>query len=98
MKTNPTGRWCLLGAMLMMCLFLISCNKVNRANFERIQEGMSMAEVVEILGEPDDASQIDLSFVAGAAAKWEDEKTGRKISVQFLNGKVKFKQFEDMER
>jgi hypothetical protein len=86
-----------VAVVLMMGLCLVSCTKVNRSNFEKVQEGMTLADVVEILGAPTDQSEIDLGFVAGAAAKWEDEKTGRKISVQFLNGKVQFKQFEDME-
>jgi hypothetical protein len=98
MKAMPTVRRCLAGAaVLVICLCYISCTKVNRSNFEKIQEGMSLAEVIEILGEPADRSEIDLSFVTGAAAQWEDEKTGRKISVQFLNGKVRFKQYEDRE-
>jgi hypothetical protein len=96
MKKNLTARCCLLGAAVLICLLLISCTKVNRTNFEKIQDGMTMEEVIGILGEPADASKIDLSIVTGSAAKWEDEKTGRKISVQFLNGKVKFKQFDDV--
>ena len=98
MKENMRTICRLLIAAVLICLFFISCTKVNRANFEKIQEGMTMAEVVAILGEPADSSEIDLSIVTGGAAKWEDEKTGRKISVQLLNGKVKFKQFQDAEQ
>lgn len=95
MKKNLTARCCILGAAMLICLFLISCTKVNHANFEKIQEEMTVEEVIGILGEPTDDTKIDLNIVTGSAAKWEDEKTGRKISVQFLNGKVKFKQFQD---
>jgi len=98
MKKKLTVRCFLLGAAVLSCLYLISCTKVNNANFEKIQEGMTVEEVIAILGEPTDASKIDLSIVTGSAATWEDEKTGRKISVQFLNGKVKFKQFKDVAK
>lgn len=82
-------------AVLLFCLVVAACSKVNQANFDKIQEGMTVEEVTAILGEPAETSQIDLKIVRGGAAQWKDEKTGRKISVQFLNGKVKFKQFED---
>lgn len=98
MKKNLTIRCGLTAVAILICLFMISCTKVNNANFEKVQEGMSIEEVVGILGEPTNNSEIDLSFVSGAAAKWVDEKTGRTIKVQFLNGKVKFKQFEDAKK
>lgn len=96
MKNRSVARGCLLGLMVLMMAALIACTKVSRANFEKIEEGMPMDAVVQILGEPTDASEIDLKFVSGGAARWEDEKAGRAITVQFLNGKVKFKQFEDL--
>lgn len=94
MNRKPAIRGCLLAAALLFCLFGAACSKVNQANFDKVQEGMSVEEVTAILGEPTETSQIDLKIVTGGAAEWEDEKTGRKISVQFLNGKIKFKQFE----
>lgn len=95
MKRKPAIQISLLAAALLFCLTAAACSRVDQGNFDKIQEGMSVEEVTGILGEPTETSQIDLKIVTGGAAHWKDEKTGRKISVQFLNGKVKFKQFED---
>lgn len=95
MKRKPAIRLFLPVAVLLFCFLMAACSKVNQANFDKIQEGMTVEEVTGILGDPTETSQIDLKVVMGGAAQWKDEKTGRKISVQFLNGKVKFKQFED---
>ncbi|GBC63074.1 hypothetical protein DENIS_4063 [Desulfonema ishimotonii] len=94
MRRKLFRKICVLAVSVLLCISLISCAKVTRSNFDKIQEGMTLEEVIGILGEPADSSSVDLKIVTGTAAKWVDEKTGNEISVQFVNGKVKFKQFE----
>jgi hypothetical protein len=42
---------------------LIPSHPVKRANFERIQDGMTLEDVIAILGQPDDCAVMDESAV-----------------------------------
>lgn len=79
-----------LPALLITGLLLSACgDAVNRANYERIETGMSQEQVFAVLGEPDEFNSIELGELSGATARW----TGRKqtINVTFTNEKVAFK-------
>jgi len=47
--------------------------------------------VIELLGTPTETSSMGALGVSGSAATWRDK--GATISVQFVNGKVRLKQF-----
>jgi hypothetical protein len=73
-------------------LALWACeSRVSQKNFERIQNGMKMPEVVAILGEPSSSSGLDLGVFSAGSASWEG--SGATISLQFLNGQVALKTF-----
>ena len=79
---------------LAMCLgmVLVSCgSKVSQENFDRIKAGMSLEEVKGILGDPTESSGVGLGPLSGTSATWKDKD--RKISIQFVNGKVTVKNF-----
>jgi len=79
------------GAMVL-CVTLVACgSKVNQSNFDRVQVGMTQAQVEQILGPPTETSTMGLGTVSGAASKWADKNSV--ITVQFLNDKVQAKQF-----
>lgn len=40
--------------MLFLCVTLTSCNKVTKLNYDKILNGMTLNQVKEILGEPND--------------------------------------------
>lgn len=44
-----------LGAMLALCLFVSACadKRLTRANYDKIKDGMSLAQVEDILGKGD---------------------------------------------
>lgn len=65
-------------------------SKVNKENFEKIQKGMTVEEVTEILGDPTDAGGVaaDVGPVDVSAQTYTWEDGDKKITVTFLNGKV----------
>jgi hypothetical protein len=52
---------------------------------------MTMDEVQSILGKPTESSNVDVAGMSGGSATWQGEEGT--ISIQFVNGKVKAKQF-----
>jgi len=77
---------------------LVSCagSKISQENFEKIQTGMSLAQVIAILGEPTESSSVDVAVFSGTVSKWQAE--GVTITIQFVNGKVVAKQFSKGDR
>jgi hypothetical protein len=79
--------------VLVICLSLVACSSFNisQENFEKIQTGMSLAQVTAILGEPTESSSVDVAVFSGTVSKWK--AGGITITIQFVNGKVVAKQF-----
>ena len=80
-------------ALLVVLVFgLLACGSpINSSNFEKIQMDMTVAEVNAILGEPTESSSINLGPISGTQSVWISENGN--ISIQFMNGQVKAKQF-----
>jgi len=78
---------------MVICMSLVSCSglKISQENFEKIQTGMSLAQVTAILGEPTESSSVDVAVFSGTVSKWR--AGGIIITIQFVNGKVVAKQF-----
>jgi Domain of Unknown Function with PDB structure (DUF3862) len=83
---------------LMICMSLVACSgsKISQENFEQIHTGMSLAQVTAILGEPTEASSVDVAVFSGASSKWI--KGDVIITIQFVNGKVVAKQLSKGDR
>ena len=77
---------------IVICMSLVSCSslKISQENFEKIQTGMSLAQVTAILGEPTESSSVDVAVFSGTVSKWR--AGGITITIQFVNGKVVAKQ------
>ncbi|MBA2653536.1 MAG: DUF3862 domain-containing protein [Gammaproteobacteria bacterium] len=77
---------------LVLALVLVSCtSSINKKNFDLIESGMTYPEVVAILGEPSTSATLSLGDSTGTSTYWENRNG--KISIQFINGRVKIKQF-----
>jgi SmpA / OmlA family len=78
---------------LVICVSLVACSsfKISQENFEKIQTGMSLAQVTAILGEPTESNSVDVAVFSGTVSKWK--AGGITITIQFVNGKVVAKQF-----
>ncbi len=81
------------GAMMLVCsILLLGCaSKITQENFEKVQSGMTQAEVKAILGDPTESSSIGFGPVAGTTSTWKGN--GSTITIQFVNGKVIAKVF-----
>ncbi len=96
MTTNHWRRL-LAAATLTLTLTLAGCgSKVNEENFARIQDEMTEQQVIELLGQPSETSSVSALGVSGTSAVWRTEDAV--ISVQFVNGKVRLKQFDRPKR
>lgn len=77
-------------------LSLISCgSRINQDNYEKVQSGMTEAKVKKILGEPNDSQSIGFGPLSGTTSTWKNK--GISISIQFVNGKVKLKNFSKID-
>ncbi len=57
---------------LALAIALAGCSKVNQQNYDKLKMGMSYAEVVQLLGEPEQCE----SLVAFKSCTWgKDPKT-----------------------
>lgn len=88
-------RWSHLRAValiMVICMSLMSCSglKISQENFEKIQTGMSLAQVSAILGPPTESSSVDVAVFSGTVSKWKAGDVT--ITIQFVNGKVVAKQ------
>lgn len=73
-----------------LAIALAACgSKINQENFSRIHNGMTEQEIGAILGEPTRTESVGIGPFSGTTSTWTHE--GLTISVQFVNGKVAFK-------
>ena len=79
-------------AILVALVLLAGCSKITQENFARIQDGMAEQEVLAILGQPAESSNITVLSLSGTSSKWTAD--GAVISIQFVNGKVRVKSFD----
>ena len=86
-------RTLLKSAIISLSIFLLSCSgKLNKDNYDKISNGMSVSQVESILGkgESQASSNVDLGEYGGNISSevmtWQ---SGTKvISITFSNGKV----------
>lgn len=79
-------------AMGLMAGLLVGCggSKVSKSNFEKIQNGMTLAEVEKVLGKGTEAAGAGgaLGAVTGSAKIVSWTEGDKKITVTFANDKV----------
>ena len=83
---------------IVICMSLVACSsfKISQENFEKIQTGMSLAQVTAILGEPTESSSVDVAVFSGTVSKWKGGDVT--ITIQFVNNKVVAKQLSKGEK
>jgi hypothetical protein len=85
------------GAMVAVVLLLAACNsKVSPENYEKLQAGMTKAQVHAILGAPDSVSGNDIGGVLSLVKEtWKSSK--QSITVTFGNDAVALKSLDGPE-
>jgi len=82
----------LLSVLVLSFLVLSACgSKINQANFNKIETGMTEQEVQELLGQPTESASMNVAGFSTTSSTWTDKDVT--ISIQFLNGKVGVKEF-----
>jgi len=82
--------------IVISSLFLLTAcmgTKISQDNFNKVNSGMTLADVTGILGEPVESTSAGVGPVSGTSALWRD-KEGNRIDIKFINNKVKFKNFK----
>lgn len=88
-----------LALALVFSLSILSAGcegRISQENFQKIENGMTEAEVAEILGEPTEAASLGLGGWTGTTSTWKAESGT--IAIQFMNGKVAMKTFTKKEK
>ncbi len=83
-----------LTTLLVTASFLIGCNgllgsRLTAENCKKIEDGMTLEQVVAILGEPTDNKSLGAGPLTASTVTWENE--GMVINVKLLNNKVGLK-------
>ena len=87
-------RYLRTSALVLLAALLAACgSSVNQENYGKIEEGMSLAEVEAILGKARESESIGVGSLSGTAAVWREEKSGATIRAQFINDRLRGKQF-----
>jgi len=82
-----------LAAAIVLSVAFAGCSTVTPENFARVHDGMTEAEVVAILGKPDETANVALMMRVKAVNNiWKGG--GYTITVQFTNGRVRAKSLE----
>jgi len=77
---------------LLTALLIVSCDsgsKVSHANYDKIDPGMSLTKIKEILGEPTQSKSVSL----GTEAIWEGQQAS--IIIRFIDEKVDSKEWKN---
>jgi hypothetical protein len=69
-------------ALVALLIGLSGCSKLTAENYEKLQTGMSIAEVNAILGSPQSCDEA-LGF---RSCQWGDEKSN--VTARFIAGKL----------
>ena len=81
-------------ALMAIAVFMLSaiagCSKVNRGNYDKIQSGMTVQQVKDILGNPDETTSGGASVlgVGGTATTMVWKSGNKSITVTFVNDTV----------
>jgi len=73
-----------------------SLGRLNARNFAQIEEGMTQAEVVAILGEPDQINAANFGNIGGiglSGTRMQWNSLYASANIIFVDGKVKFSSF-----
>ena len=94
MKLRQFRKFCMISMLVCFLAVMSSCGyKISKSNYEKIETGMTQEEVYKILGKPTESSTGSVLGISGTSSKWIKGEIF--ISVQFVNKKVRLKNFSD---
>jgi hypothetical protein len=75
-------------------LLLAGCSKITKENYDQVATGMTQDQVIQILGSPDDKSEMEMPGLGLGKTEtwgWHTGSSERQILIQFQNGRVALK-------
>jgi len=83
-----------LAIAIVLSTFLFGCfSKINQENYAKIENGMTMEQVKDILGEPTESQTAGIGPLSGTSAIWKSDSVTIKLT--FVNSKVQLKTFTE---
>lgn len=70
--------------LVILATLLVGCNKLSKANYDKLKVGMEYDEVVAIFGKPDSCSDT----LIAKGCKWGNER--KNVTIGFIDNKVIF--------
>lgn len=97
-RATMTGSLLRTAVLVFSLAGLYGCNKLDMKHYERIQAGMSVEQVKDILGEPAETKSAGGSVlgVGGSVTTMIWKSGDREIRVDFLNNQVVKKDFSNL--
>ena len=77
---------------ILALLALVACSKVTQENFAKVEEGMTEAQVIALLGAPTESNSVTVLGISGTSSRWASGDA--EITIRFVNGKVALKRFD----
>ena len=68
--------------LIAVAALLVGCNKLSKANYDKLKVGMEYDEVVAIFGKPDSCSDTHVA----KGCEWGDER--KNVTIGFIEDKV----------
>lgn len=96
MRRSRILRFVRLLTVAAVLLVALACNRLTQDNFAKIEDGMTLDQVVAVLGEPTDSKSAGVGPLSATDATWENDSA--RINIKFLNGKVQLKAYESKEK
>ena len=77
--------WLKSSTLIAALLLLVACDKVNRANYDKLELRMKYSEVTQLLGEPTECDEL----IKLKQCVWGSKEKGAKnITVNFIDDTV----------
>ncbi|MDM4771206.1 hypothetical protein [Solimonas sp. SE-A11] len=84
-----------LATLALAALLLAGCSRVTPENYERVEAGMSRADVHSILGKPDEVSGGGLGGISVSTETWKGSK--HVVSVSYGGDTVVIKHIDAVQ-
>ncbi|MCK7576991.1 MAG: DUF3862 domain-containing protein [Chromatiales bacterium] len=81
-QTKKTAPHVPITIIVLFCIGLLGCSKLNKENYDKLEMGMAYDEVVKLFGDPDQCE----SLMAVKTCTWG--KTPKTIKIRLIADKV----------
>lgn len=95
LSSLPLAKWFRITTVLILSILILSCSKTDKDKYAKVKTGMTLEQVVSILGEPTSTDQASISGLSGTSAVWKTAQS--EIDIQFLNNRLSVKSYSKLD-